>query len=180
LAVLATDSGGRTALEAYLRERPDDPVALTRLAQLQQREGATEQAGKTYEKLIERNAQFTPAVRQLALLYAARPTDEPKAFDLLTKARLAYPDDDELAKLLGILNYKRKAFARAAELLQLSSARRRDDSELFYYLGMAHYQLKQFDQTKEALARSLTLGLGAALADDAKRALADCCQPAEQ
>src|SRR5262249_13130251 len=53
LALLAinvgTGNGGvRTELENYLRKWPNDPVAMVRLAEIQQRDGAVDQAVKTY------------------------------------------------------------------------------------------------------------------------------------
>ena len=69
------NAGVRTELENYLRERPNDPAALVRLAELQQRDGAVDQAVKTYEKLIADNPLYAPATRQLALLYGQRSTD---------------------------------------------------------------------------------------------------------
>src|SRR5262249_53056923 len=74
LALLAinagtANTGARTELEKYLRERPNDPAALARLAEIQQRDGAVDQAVRTYEKLIADDPQYAPATRQLALLY---------------------------------------------------------------------------------------------------------------
>src|SRR5262249_7870729 len=56
LALLAidpntADAAARTELENYLREKPNDPEALVRLAQLQERDGAADQAVNTYEKI---------------------------------------------------------------------------------------------------------------------------------
>jgi tetratricopeptide (TPR) repeat protein len=184
LAVLAidpqtADAAARAKLEDYLRQSPNDPMALDRLAQLQQRDGAMDQAVKSYEKVIEGYPQFTPALRQLALLSAQRSADDQKTYDLVVKARLAYPDDSELAKTLGILNYRRRSYARSAELLQLAGNQRKNDSELTYYLGMSYYQLKQFDQAKEILQQALTMNPSPEFAAEAQRALADCCQSAE-
>src|SRR5439155_18763254 len=74
LAVLAIPVGTanaavRTELENYLRETPGDPAALMRLAQIQQRDGAVDQAVKTYEQLVADNPLYAPATHQLALLY---------------------------------------------------------------------------------------------------------------
>ena len=68
----------RTELENYLREWPNDPVALVRLAEIQQRDGAVDQAVKTYEKVIADNPHYAPATRQLALLYGQLSTDSRK------------------------------------------------------------------------------------------------------
>jgi tetratricopeptide (TPR) repeat protein len=183
LALLALDpkSGNPaigTEVENYLRKQPDDPAALTRLGEVQQRDGAVDQAVKTYEKVIADNPLYAPATRQLALLYGQLSTDTAKAYELVTKARQAYPDDPDIAKTLGILNYRRGFYQQAAELLKQATAKRKDDPQLLYYLGEVHHQLKQWDECKEALQRALTLNLSPGLADDAKRALADCSEPA--
>jgi putative PEP-CTERM system TPR-repeat lipoprotein len=181
LALLAIDAGTanaatRTELENYLRDQPNDPAALVRLARIQERDGAVDEAIKTYEKVVANNAQFAPATRELALLYARRSPPEPKAYDLAVKARQAYPDDPELAKTLGILNYRRGYYPQSAELLKQAAAIRKDDAELLYYLGAAYHQLKQWTECKETLQRALTLNLSSGLADEARRALADCSE----
>jgi tetratricopeptide (TPR) repeat protein len=182
LALLAinvgtANTGVRTELENYLRKWPNDPAALMRLAQIQQRDGAVDQAVKTYEKVVADNPLYAPATRQLALLYGQLSTDSAKAYELVTKARQVYPDDPDIAKTLGILNYRRGYYPQAVELLKLATAKRKDDPELLYYLGEVHHQLKQWDACKEALQRALTLNLSPGLADDARRALADCSEP---
>src|SRR5215813_486 len=183
LALLAIDARAgnptiKTELENYLRKQPDDPAALTRLGEVQQREGAVDQAVKTYEKVVADDPLYAPATRQLALLYGQLSTDSAKAYELVTKARQAYPDDPDIAKTLGILNYRRGYYPQAVELLKQATAKRKDDPEALYYLGEVHHQLKQWDECKETLQRALTLNLSPGLADDAKRALADCSEPA--
>ena len=179
LAVLAIDVGAadpaaRTELQNYLREQPNDPAALVRLAALQQRDGTVDQAIKTYEKVLADYPLYAPATRQLTLLYAQQASDDPKAYDLATKARQAYPDDPDIAKALGILTYRRGLYPQATELLKQAAAKRNDDPELLYYLGEAYHQLKQWDECKQTLQRALTLKLAPGLADDAQQALADC------
>jgi tetratricopeptide (TPR) repeat protein len=179
LAVLAIDVGAadpaaRTELQNYLREQPNDPAALVRLAALQQRDGTADQAIKTYEKVLADYPLYAPATRQLALLYAQAPGDDPKAYETATKARQAYPDDPDIAKALGILTYRRGLYPQATELLKQAAAKRNDDPELLYYLGEAYHQLKQWDECKQTLQRALTLKLAPGLANDAQQALADC------
>jgi tetratricopeptide (TPR) repeat protein len=181
LALLATPAGTanatvRTELENYLRESPNDPVALTRLAEAQQQEGAVDQAVKTYEKVVADNPSYAPAMRQLALLYGQLSTDSPKAYELVTQARQAYPDDPVIAKTLGILNYRRGLYIQSVELLKEAAAKRKDDPEVLYYLGEVYRQLKQYTECKGELERALTLNLSPGLADDAKGALAECSE----
>jgi tetratricopeptide (TPR) repeat protein len=179
LSMLAIPAGTvnatvRTQLENYLRESPKDPVALTRFAEVQQRGGAVDQAVKTYEQALTDNPSYAPAMRQLALLYGQLSTDSPKAYELVTKAHEAFPDDAEITKTLGILSYRRAFYPQSVQLLKEAAAKRKDDPELLYYLGEVHRRLKEYTECKAELQRALTLNLSPGLADDARRALADC------
>jgi tetratricopeptide (TPR) repeat protein len=179
LSMLAIPAGTanatvRTQVENYLRESPKDPVALTRLAEVQQRDGAVDQSVKTYEKALADNPSYAPAMRQLALLYGQLSADSPKAYELVTKAHEAFPDDAVIAKTLGILSYRRAFYPQSVQLLKEAAAKRKDDPELLYYLGEVHRQLKEYTECKTELQRALTLNLSPGLADDARRALAEC------
>jgi tetratricopeptide (TPR) repeat protein len=179
LAVLAidaqtTDAAVRKELQNYISEQPNDPEALWRLGQVQEREGVLDEAAKTYQKIIDSDPSFAPARRRLAILYSRRPNEEAKALDLAAKARQSYPDDPELTKTLGILNYQRGYYPQSAEMLKSAAAKTGDDPELLYYLGQTHHQLKQWNECKETLQRVLSMTLPPKLADEAKPALADC------
>ena len=178
LAVLATPTVGqsRAELERLAKENPNDPGALFRLARLLESEGAIEEASKIYTKILDGNSLYAPAVRQQAILYGQR--EDPKAFDLLNKARQASPDDPEIAKWLGVQNYRREYYGRAADLLKEAAGKRSDDAETLYYLGESQRQLKQWAGCKTSLERALSLNLPASLADKAKSALAECSDSA--
>jgi tetratricopeptide (TPR) repeat protein len=185
LALLAinpatADAAARTQLETFLRERPNDPAALVRLAQMQVRDGAADQAIRTYEKLVADSPLYAPATRQLALLYGQRATNDPKAYELVQKARQSYPDDADVAKVLGIMTYQRELYARSAELLKEAAAKRKDDPELLYYLGASHHQLKQWSECKTTMERALGLELTPGLTDSAKQSLAECSEALPQ
>jgi tetratricopeptide (TPR) repeat protein len=181
LSLLAIDvdtvsPSAQSGLKAQLRESPDDPVALVRLAELQLRDGAVDQAVNTFEKVVDNYPQFAATTRQLALLFGQRSANDQKAYDLLTNAHQAYPDEPELTKTLGILSYRRGRYSQSGDLLRNASTKLPDDADLLYYLGMSHYQLKQYSETKIALQRALSLNLSGKFAAEASRALADCCQ----
>ena len=160
------------------RRALDDPVALAKFAEIQERDGAGEEAIKTYEKIVAGNPLFGSAMRRLTVLYSQRSTDEPKAYDVAQKAYQAFPQDPEVAKALGILSYRREYYPRAADLLRQAALKHTDDAEVLYYLGAAHHQLKQRNECKTALERALGLNLAPALADKAKPTLAECAESA--
>ena len=126
-------------------------------AQIQERDGAADQAVKTDEKAVAENPLFAPATRQLALLYGQRSTDDPKAYELVTKARQAYPNDPEIAKTLGILSYRRGYYPQSVELLKAAARTRKDDAEFLYYLGEDYNQLKQWNEKNPSGFRHMVL-----------------------
>jgi tetratricopeptide (TPR) repeat protein len=183
LAILAidprtADAAAQHELQNYLREQPDDPAALLRLAEIQEREGAIDPALKTYQKVVEGSPEFSPALRRLAVLLGERSPTDPKTYDLAQRAREAFPQDAEVAKTLGILSYRRDYYQRAADLLQEAAAKNKDDPNLLYYLGEAYYQLKHWSDCKSTLERALNLNLAPGLAGTAKQTLAECSAPA--
>jgi tetratricopeptide (TPR) repeat protein len=181
LALLATDAGtasagGRMALENYLQNEPDDPVALVRLALVQQHDGAIEQATKTYERVLAAYPQFAPAMRQLAVINAPHSTDVAKAFELAQRAYQTYPGDPEVAKALGIASYRRASHGRALELLKEAANKLPNDAELLYYLGATSVELKQRRDCKPVLESALSLRPPRDLADKVRRSLAQCAE----
>jgi tetratricopeptide (TPR) repeat protein len=185
LAILTMDTQkptdeSRAQLEAYLHQQPNDPAALTRLGELRQHDGATDQAIEAYQKAIDADSSFAPAIRKLAILLSQRPADQSKAYDLATKARQAYPNDAELAKTLGVLNAQRGLYPQSIELLNQAAATRSDDAEVQFYLGRAYQELKRWDQCKAALERAIALHLSPKLSDDAQTRLANCTEMSAQ
>lgn len=179
LSLLAIDVGAANAaarmeLENSLQRRPNDPAALLRLAQFQIRDGAADQAVKSFEKIVADNPLHRPALRQLALLYGKLSADDPRAYEVVLKARQAYPQDADIAKTLGIFSYRREYYPRSAELLKEAGANRKDDPELLYYLGEVHRQLRQWNECKGALEQAMKLNLSPLLAEKAKSALLEC------
>jgi tetratricopeptide (TPR) repeat protein len=138
-----------------------------------EKQAKLDDAKNFYEKSLARYPAFTPAARNLVILYAQHPSDDQRAYDLGVKARAAYPDDAELARSLGLLAYRRGDYVRASQLLQESSQKYSQDGEVVYYLGMAHYQLKQKTESKAELQRALGLNLESKLAEDARKTLAE-------
>lgn len=139
-----------------------------------EKQGKQDDARGFYEKALAKYPAFLPAARNLSILYAQRPGDEQKAYDLGMKARPAYPGDAQLARALGIVSYRRGDYSGASQLLQEGSqGSSNKDGELLYYLGKAHYQLKQKSQSKTELQAALSLNLEAKLADDARKTLAE-------
>jgi tetratricopeptide (TPR) repeat protein len=146
--------------------------ALMVSAEVQQQQGNSDSAAATYNAVLARFPSFSPAKRNLGLLYFARGDDD-KAYDLLNRARENFPQDADVAKGLGVLTCRKGNYGRAAQLLQESLQSRKDDPETLYYLGKAQYELKAKSESKASLKKALEFNLSEKLAGDARRLLAE-------
>ena len=155
-----------------LSAQPDYVPALVVSAMVQEQNGKFHEAADLYGRILAHQPSFTPANRALALLYFELGDDQ-RAIEQATKAREAFPQDPQVAKVLGVLTYRNGNYARAARLLQEATQQEPPSAETYFYLGMAKYHLKVPSETKAALQRSLTMNLAPALAGEAKRVLAE-------
>ena len=160
-------------LEAIIKADPHYIPALMVNELLQQEKGNFQEARKTLDQVLSLNPLFVPATRDLAILCFDRFPDDSRTSDLATKARASFPDDPNLAKVLGVMAYRHANYSAAAQYLKQSLQTRKDDGELLYYLGMAQYQLKAKAESKAALQQALALNVQAKLADEARRVLAE-------
>jgi predicted Zn-dependent protease len=159
-------------IEQALRAEPTLLPALLAQAVAAENSSDSTTAQQRYEKLLGQFPDFTPAQRNLTILYAATSADVAKAGPLASKARLAFPNDVALARAVGILAYRQGEFTRAATLLQEVTSKSKDDGEVLYYLGMTQGRLNKRTESKQTLQRALEVGLKEALAAEAKKAIA--------
>jgi tetratricopeptide (TPR) repeat protein len=137
----------------------------------QEQQGKFKDAAQSYEAVLRRYPYFAPATRSFALLCFDRLGDDQRAYPLAIQAREAFPDDAQVARMLGVISYLRGDYSRSAQLLAESLRRGTEDAELAYYLGMAHYRLKQKPESKAALQRAIALNLAPKLAAEASRVI---------
>jgi tetratricopeptide (TPR) repeat protein len=159
-------------VEAILKSEPDYVPALMIMARINEQNNAGT-AKQTYEKVLNRHPDFSPAQRRMAILCAENADNDPQAYEFATKARAAFPDDPEVAKTLGIILYLRGDYMRAERLLKESAAVVNSDPENLYYLGMAQYQLKKSAECKKNLQQAIKLNLPAKFVPEAKQVLAE-------
>ena len=126
-----------------------------------------------YQRVLAQFPEFAPAQRELALLYAKDKARRDDAFALATQAYRALPKDAAIAQLLGELSYDRKDYRRAVQLLQESDSRNKLNPQGRYYLGLAYKASGQSEKAKSALEQAVGAGLPAAMAQDARRSLAE-------
>ncbi len=168
----ARASAARARIEQILRQDPKSTAALMALAAARRHEGDQAGAIATYRQIVDERPTFAPAVRALAFALAATGKDDPKAAELASRARDAYPGDTQLAKMYGLLLFRTGNFPRATSMLLEASRSLNDDSELLYHLGMSQLQQKDRAGGTRSLRRALELGLTGSWAAEANKALA--------
>ncbi len=164
-----------TILEKALAEQPGDPVALSRLAAIYERDGLTDKAVKTYEKALKSNPNHVAAMVRLAQLYNERLHNPDKAMEWAQNAHNLAPQDPLISHTLGRLAYQTgdpKNYKWALSLLQESARKLPAESEVWYDLGWAYYNLGRLPEAEDAMQRALQTNPAFAHADGAKRFLA--------
>ena len=139
---------------------------------IQEQQGHAADAEQTYEKVLAVYPLFGPALRQASILYARDPANDTKAYDYARKALTAFPDDADLAKAVGLLEYRRKNYSKSLQSLNQSAQKKQNDAELLWYQGMDYYGLNQNAAAKTALERAVQLKLPPNLDTEARRVLA--------
>jgi len=172
LALLAIDprtagADTRATLEKAVARRPDDPVALARLAAIDERDGATAKAIDAYQAALSASPNNVKALMSLVRLYAAH-QDLPKALDLAKTARNLAPDDPVVAHVLGLLAFRTGDFPWAASLLLEASRKLPDDPAVLYDLAQATYSVGRVDDAAAAARQALGMSAPFPQADDAR------------
>jgi putative PEP-CTERM system TPR-repeat lipoprotein len=130
-------------------------------------------ARDTYEHLLTINPRFSPALNNLAYLYAERFKLLDQAYEMARRARDLLPDEPHTADTLGWILYQRREYPRALALLEESAASLPGSPEIQFHLGMARHMMGEKGPARLALQHALDLKLDAESAAEARRILAN-------
>ena len=176
LSVLAIDTktnrpAALAEVEVMLRQEPDDPVALGRLAAIQVRNGAMEKAAKTYERALKINPGNARLLVNLAQLYSGPLKDPRQALALSKEAHNLAPEDPFIAHTLGCLVFQAGDYQWSLSLLQESARKLARDPDVFYDLAWACYAVGQVSDAETNMQSALQAGATPAHFEEAKRFL---------
>lgn len=158
-------------IEQALQADPTFLPALAARATAIQQKGDTANALKQWDEILSRYPAFAPAIRNYTLLAAANSADNAKSLAIANRAREIFPEDAEVSKALGILQYQAADYGKSVRTLAAAAKKRPDDAYIQYYLGMSHYKLKQNKESKAALTNAVRLQANASFIADAQRVL---------
>src|SRR5438874_1908596 len=162
--------GGSTSLvdlEKFAKEKPNDPVALMRLAAAYAKEGSTAKAAETYERALQANPKLVEAALALAQLNAGPLKNNAKALEYAKKARDLAPADPHVTATLGQVAFQAGNFSWSYSLLQESSRALSDEPAVARDLAWAAYATGKTNEAQEAMRRVANGAAGADRTDSA-------------
>jgi tetratricopeptide (TPR) repeat protein len=142
------------ALKQAVAERPNDPVALSRLATLYERDADYQQAISVLETAVKTNPKLALFHARLAQLYAERGLDPSQALEHARTARKLDAEDPHVAHLAG------RAASQAGDpvwgltLLQEVTRQQPPDAELLNDLAFAAYAAGRASEAQAAARRA--------------------------
>jgi Flp pilus assembly protein TadD len=166
-------AAARPEADRVLATNPDDIPALMVVAADLERQEKYREAQRIYDGILTRNDDFMPALRRLALLQAEYLGDDQKAEELAVKARRTYPDDPDLSRALGSINYRRGDYQAAVNFLRQSWRQREDHPQTAFLLGVSLFGLKNISESRTYLERALQLKLPPQETTEAERILGE-------
>ncbi|HEV3409858.1 MAG TPA: tetratricopeptide repeat protein, partial [Chthoniobacterales bacterium] len=165
---------GMTAeeLEGLLKQQPNDPLTMVKLADAYEKQGATAKAAGLYEQAIKINPTLAVATLKLAQLYAGPLQKKDRALELAKKARDLAPGDAKSTALVGRLAFDAGNYSWAYSLLQDSARQLGSDPVVLKDLAWAAYSIGKVNEARQTMERVAQNAPGSAEAADAKRFLA--------
>jgi tetratricopeptide (TPR) repeat protein len=170
---LASDKNQQAAdTLGALAARTKTVGAYMQLAVLQTARGEYAAAAEAYDRALEVDPKFAPALNNLAVILAEHLNQLDKADALANRAREAAPASPEVADTTGWILFRRGEYAKALPFLRASAEKLPDELEVQYHLGMAHYRLGQEQPAQRAFQLVAAAGGAAKFKQEAQDRLA--------
>jgi pentatricopeptide repeat protein len=166
-----------------LAQNPNDPEALSILANSYFEEGNWDKAMKTYEQLIDQissSSQKGPENFEIFLQYgiSARKLNMlDQAYKGFSTARTYRQDNFEVNFELGALEFDRKNYEKAVQLLQQARKQDPDSPAVLRYLGHSLFRLKKPKEAMSFIRKAIDL---APEDKESLYTLGECYQEANQ
>ncbi len=158
-------------LDGITQRNPKATAAWVQKGMIYQARHEQAKAKEAYQRAIDANPGYAPALNNLAYILSEEPGKLNEAFALATRARQAAPAQPSIADTLGWVNYKRRNFI-AARALFAETAEKLDVAEIHYHLGLADYALANEQSARQSLEKAIKGNLDPKLREDATTRLA--------
>jgi tetratricopeptide (TPR) repeat protein len=141
-----------------LADRQSKPVAaLTMVGIIDQARGRTEDAQRTFERVLQVDSRAAVAANNLAWIYCENGGNLDVALQLAQTAKGSLPNQAEVDDTLGWIYYRKELVPLAITALQRSVDRDPKNALAQYHLGLAYYKAGDKVRAKGALQAALRL-----------------------
>lgn len=158
-------------LSRLLEQVPADLSALMLRGALLHELGRVSEAARSYQRLLEIDPGFGPALNNLANIKGAEEDQLDHAYALARRAFAVLPNEPAVADTLGWILFRQGQYARALSLLRQAASGMPDDGQVQYHHGLAAYMMDEREVAKEAFGRAIGVGVEAGLSDGLARRL---------
>lgn len=167
----ASDPQALAKLQKLLEKQPNDPIVLTRLAEVQAHNGAWDKARVLYEQVLKLNPQSVQAIMKLASLYAEKLNNPGRALELAKQGRNLAPNDAQVGHTFGRVAFQSGDHQSAVAVLQEMVRKQPPRSDLLYDFAWALYSVGRVTEAQEKMRQALKLNAPFPKAEQAKQFL---------
>src|SRR5947208_3827942 len=143
-------------LEASLKQQPSDPVALARLGEAYEKQGAVAKAADAYERALKANPNMLSATMKLAQLNGGPLKNPDKALQYAKKARDLAPGDPHATATVGSIAFQLGNYTWAYSLLQEGGRQLPNDPAVLHDLAWAAYSLGKVAEARQTMQSVLS------------------------
>lgn len=161
----------RSSLEKTVAERKNDPIALSRLAAIYERDHLPDKALATYEAALAASPSNVSVMLGLIRLLSAR-QETARAFELAKAARKLAANDVDVAHLLGRLAAQSGQQSWGLSLLQEAGRKEPNNPAILFDTAEAAFAVGKADDTGDNLRKALEINPLFAQASRARHILA--------
>ncbi len=166
-----SDASTLETLEKMAAQDAEDPIVISRLAGLYERNKAFDKAAALYERAVQKNPKNIAATIKLAEIFTGPLHDNKKAMQYAKQARALSPEDPEIAHTLGRLAYESGDFAWSLGLLQESQRRLPQNADVLYDLSLSYYSVGRIADAQSTMRSALEANPNLARSETARRFL---------
>ena len=159
--------------EAALEKDPNLVPANMVLGMIDESRKNYDSAESRYQKVLQVNSRFAPALNNLAYLMVDRGENLDVALGYAERAREQAPNEPTIADTLGWIYYKKNVLLTAVSLLKEATDKLPDNPVISYHYGMALHKSGDKTGAKNALEKALRHNSDFPGSDEAKRTIAE-------
>lgn len=146
------------AFQDALMAQPESVQARFAVANLLEASGKKQEAAARYRAILDQNANFLPALNNLAYLSADGYGNKEDALRLAINAFKQDPSNASVMDTVGYALYRNGRSADAVKVLERAATLLPNEPTVRYHLGLAYHQAGDKARSQKALQESLALG----------------------